>query len=169
MLRLSLALAGIAGLATGCVSSRPASQLTAPELPVHRGPVAACPGCGSTVVDAVLAAAIESRVAELKAMGGDCAAYGAVLESSYRSGQITLRPYMWRVAGQLASGEGRPDGTMVLAREVDSLNVGVRTLDDVIWTLEHEAAHIAFHISNGADAEDDRANRLVRACRADSR
>jgi hypothetical protein len=72
---------------------------------------------------------------------------------------------MWRVSGQLASGEGRPDGTMVLAREIDSLNVGVRTLDDVIWTLEHEAAHIAFSISNGADAEDDRANRLVRACR----
>jgi hypothetical protein len=57
---------------------------------------------------------------------------------------------------------------MILAREIDSLNVGVRTLEDVVRTLEHEAAHIAFDISNGADAADDRANTMVRACRATS-
>jgi hypothetical protein len=161
----------LVAFAAGCASARMASLRPAALSVDDASNVArpeisgACASCVPPSMDSQLAAAIEKRVADLKALGGECAVYGSVLESSYRSGQITLRPYMWRVAGQLASGEGRPDGTMVLAREIDSLNVGVRTIDDVVWTLEHEAAHIAFNISNGADAADDRANARVRACR----
>ena len=72
--------------------------------------------------------AVETRIADLKARGGDCSRYANVLESSYRSGQIILRPYMWRVGTHLASGEAMPNGDMMLAREIDSLNVGVRTV-----------------------------------------
>ena len=165
MRRLFFALTSLAGLATGCALPHPVprSELAAPKAaPAPR--VVACASCTSPV-NAELAVAIERRVADLTALGGQCAVLGGVLERSYRSGQITVRPYMWRVGGQLASGEGRPDGTMVLAREIDSLNVGVRTLDDVVWTLEHEAAHIAFSIRNGDDANGDLANARVRACR----
>lgn len=112
-----------------------------------------------------MATALEQRLVDLKTRGGHCSMYAAVLESSYRSGQITMRPFMWRVGPQLASGEAKPNGEMVLAREIDSLNVGVRTLADVLHTMEHEAAHIAFGVSNGLDAEKDRANEYVRACR----
>jgi hypothetical protein len=52
---------------------------------------------------------------------------------------------------------------MILAREIDALNVGVRTVDDVVRTMEHEAAHIAFRVDN--DLASDRADSYVRACR----
>ena len=70
---------------------------------------------------------------------------------------------MWRVGSQLTSGEAKPNGEMILAREIDPLNVGVRTLDDLLWTMEHEAVHIAFRVEN--DVATDRADTYVRACR----
>lgn len=110
--------------------------------------------------------ALESRIAELKERGGMCSQYATVLEDSYRHGRITIRPYMWRVGDRLTSGEARPNGEMTLARDIDSLNVGVRTLDDLMWTMEHEAAHIAFNVVTGVGVREDRANPYVRACRS---
>ncbi|HXD23203.1 MAG TPA: hypothetical protein VN613_07575, partial [Gemmatimonadaceae bacterium] len=91
----------------------------------------ACEGCASLPMAPELAAALRARVAKLKSRGGDCATYGAVLEDALVSGRIVIRPYMWRVRGNLASAEGESSGEMTLARDIDSLNVGVRTLDDV--------------------------------------
>ena len=118
---------------------------------------------GTPPLDWDLTLAIEKRLTDLKARGGYCSSYAAALENSYRSGQITLRPFMWRVGSQLAAGEARPNGEMILAREIDPLNVGVRTIDDLLWTMEHEAAHIAFKIEN--TATEDRADEYVRACK----
>jgi hypothetical protein len=72
---------------------------------------------------------------------------------------------MWRVGGRLVSGVARADGDIVVARHIDPLNVGVRTVDDMVRTLEHEAAHVAFKVSNGPAAVVDLANDIVRACR----
>lgn len=168
--RRRLALLGAVLLvAAGCAAPRPVATRPDPG-PSASGPVSAprdsaCATCHSPAVGTELARAIERRLVELRERGGACARYAAVLEASYRTGRITLRPYMWRVGAHLASGEARPDGRMVLAREIDSLNVGVRTIEDVLWTLEHEAAHIAFNISNGTDARTDGANTHVRDCR----
>ena len=110
--------------------------------------------------------AVETRISDLKARGGDCFRYATVLETSYRRGRITLRPFMWRVGSHLASGEAKPNGDMTLAREIDSLNVGVRTVDDVVWSMEHEAVHIAFDLASGAEASEVKADQHVRACKA---
>lgn len=118
---------------------------------------------------AELAAAIETRVAELKERGGDCAAYGAVLEDALASGHITIKPYMWRVRGNLASAEGESSGEMTLARDIDSLNVGVRALDDVLRSAEHEAAHIALRIASGDEVREARVDERVRSCRSAER
>jgi hypothetical protein len=126
---------------------------------------APCNDCDAIPMPAEITHAVESRIADLKNRGGDCSRYGAVLESSYRGGQITIRPYMWRVGSHLASGEAKPNGAMTLAREIDSLNVGVRTVNDVLWTMEHEAAHIAFELASGNEASEEKANQTVRACR----
>jgi hypothetical protein len=125
-----------------------------------------CTDCEAIPMPAEITRAVESRIADLKARGGDCSRYGAVLESSYRSGQITLRPFMWRVGAHLASGEAKPNGEMMLAREVDSLNVGLRTVNDVLFTMEHEAAHIAFDLASGSEASEDKTNQTVRACKS---
>lgn len=110
---------------------------------------------------------LEQRISALKAKGGDCAAYAVVLEKAYRSGQITIRPYMWRVGMQLASGEAHPNGDIFLAREIDSLNVGRRTFDELVWTMEHEAAHLAFNLDSPLDrGPGDRADAVVRSCRS---
>ena len=112
--------------------------------------------------------AVEIRIGALKARGGDCSRYGTVIENSYRTGRITLRPYMWRVGRHLASGEAKPNGDMMLAREIDSLNVGIRTVDDVVFSMEHEAVHIAFDLASGNESTEERANQIVRACQARS-
>jgi hypothetical protein len=127
---------------------------------------ATCTDCAAATLPADITRAVESRIADLKARGGDCSRYAAVLETSYRSGQITLRPFMWRVGAHLASGEAKPNGDMTLAREIDSLNVGVRTVDDVLWTMEHEAAHIAFDFASGTEASEEKTNQTVRACKS---
>ena len=125
-----------------------------------------CTDCEAIPMPAEITRAVESRIADLKARGGNCSRYGAVLESSYRSGQITLRPFMWRVGTHLASGEAKPNGEMMLAREIDSLNVGLRTVNDVLFTMEHEAAHIAFDLASGNEASEDKTNQTVRACKS---
>lgn len=148
--------------AAGCAS---AGSLDPVVDVAHPAPRVVVPGTtyGTVPLDWVLMLAIETRLSDLKARGGYCSSYAAALESSYRSGQITLRPYMWRVGSQLAAGEARPNGEMILAREIDPLNVGVRTIDDLLWTMEHEAAHIAFKIEN--TPTEDRADEYVRACK----
>jgi hypothetical protein len=158
-----------------CASARgttSASIVSSPDVaerpdagPVARGELT-CADCGAIPIPSEITTAVEARIADLKARGGDCSRYGAVLESSYRSGQITLRAYMWRTGSNLTSGEAKPNGDMMLAREIDSLNVGVRTVDDVIWTMEHEAAHIAFDLASGNEASEEKTNQTVRACKA---
>lgn len=114
-----------------------------------------------------IAQVLERRIASLRDRGGDCARYGAVLERSLRLGQIRLRPFMWRVGSNLASGESKPSGEMTLAREIDALNVGVRTLDEVVSSIEHEAAHIALDITR-TNGGEERAEATVRECRQSS-
>jgi len=113
-----------------------------------------------------LAAAIEARVADLKARGGVCEEYGEVLEGALATGHITLRPYMWRVEGNLASAQGESTGEMTIARDIDSLNVGVRRLDDVLRSAEHEAAHIALRIASGDPVRESRVDERVNECRS---
>ena len=125
-----------------------------------------CTDCEAIPIPSDITRAVEARIANLKARGGDCSRYGTLLENSYRSGQITLRPFMWRTGSHLTSGEGKPNGDMMLAREIDSLNVGVRTVDDVLWTMEHEAAHIAFDLASGNEANEEKTDQTVRACQA---
>lgn len=128
---------------------------------------AACTGCAASAFKASEVAMLEQRISALKTKGGDCAAYAVVLEKAYRSGQITIRPYMWRVGMQLASGEAHPNGDIFLAREIDSLNVGRRTFDELVWTMEHEAAHLAFNLDSPLDrGPGDRADAVVRSCRS---
>jgi hypothetical protein len=162
-------------VATGCASARGASsaatsELTAPAAvgSAERGVRSElpCTDCEAIPIPTEITRAVESRIADLKARGGDCSRYGTVLESSYRSGQITLRPFMWRVGTHLASGEAKPNGDMTLAREIDSLNVGVRTVDDVVGTMEHEAAHIAFELASGIEASEEKTNQVVRGCKS---
>jgi hypothetical protein len=115
---------------------------------------------------AVFAAAVEARVADLKARGGECEEFGTLLESAFANGHITLRPFMWRVDGNLASAQGESNGEMTIAREIDSLNVGVRKLDDVLRSAEHEAAHMALRIPSGDAIHEARVDASVRSCRS---
>lgn len=154
----------VVALSASCVSARH-TLTTSNDGDSEHTSNAACVMCSTLPVDSSVTRAIEKRVADLKARGGYCSDYGAVLESSYRNGQITIRPFMWRVGSRLASGEAKPNGDMVLAREIDSLNVGVRTLGDLVWSMEHEAAHIAFKIDTQRGLAEDRANDYVRACK----
>jgi len=161
--------------AVACASGRgtaSASMVSSPTVADGRnaGPAARsdveCTDCEAIPIPSEINRAVEARIADLRARGGDCSRYGSVLESSYRSGQITLRPYMWRTGSHLTSGEGKPNGDMMLAREIDSLNVGVRTVDDVLWTMEHEAAHIAFDLASGNEANEEKTDQTVRACQS---
>ena len=161
------------GATIACASARGASSAANISSSIAEGPNASgsarieSPTTDSSAIPipTEITRAVETRIADLKARGGDCSRYATVLESSYRSGQIRLRPYMWRVGSHLASGEAKPNGDMMLAREIDSLNVGVRTVDDVLWTMEHEAAHIAFELASGNDSSEEKANQTVRACK----
>jgi hypothetical protein len=160
-----LILIAIAAFGTACSPAvRTAPSPTADVIaPSHRE----CAACAPMPITDELSRAIEQRIDALARRGGDCARYGAVIERSFRQGQIMVRPFMWRVGTQLASGEAKPTGEMILAREVDSLNVGVRTLDDVVASVEHEAVHIAFGIRS-ENAGEQKAERLVAACRGDA-
>jgi hypothetical protein len=125
-----------------------------------------CTDCDAIPMPADITRAVETRIADLKARGGTCSRYGTILETSYRRGRIIIRPFMWRVGSHLASGEAKPNGDMTLAREIDSLNVGVRTVDDVLWSMEHEAVHIAFDLASGGEASEVEADRYVRSCKS---
>lgn len=114
---------------------------------------------------AAFAAAVGARVADLKSRGGECEEYGALLERALAGGHITLRPYMWRVEGNLASARGESTGELTIARDIDSLNVGVRTLEDVLRSAEHEAAHMAFRIPSGDQAREAQVDARVEGCR----
>jgi hypothetical protein len=177
LLTSALLLSAVACIPAGTTSSV-TSLAPAAAQPMSRGEMTALPraltcdgDCAavplSPDVAPDLARAIESRIADLGARGGVCSRYGAVLERSYRSGRITIRPYMWRVGKHLTSGEAKPNGEMTLAREIDPLNVGVRTVDDVIRTMEHEAVHIALDLRDGLEGGEDDANRFVRTCRSE--
>src|SRR5215203_5238419 len=160
-----------------CVSARRAERARAAAPAADRpatldvgapssgdGASTVCAACESELLAPDVAQAIERRIEALERRGGDCALVGSSLDRSYRAGRIRIRPYMWRVGDHLISGEARPNGDIALAREIDSLNVGRRTLDEMLETMEHEAAHIAFAITaaNGGEA---RAHGYVQACR----
>jgi len=170
MLRL-FSLVILAAVAGGCTMALSPASRTPLDAPLH---VTAgnevvvsgdCAGCTAAVLDETIRVRSSERVAELKSRGGECAAYATVLEKSLLDARVTVRPYMWRVGGRLVSGEARSDGSIVVARDIDPLNTGVRTIEDMIRTLEHESVHVAFRISNGWDTMDDLANSLVRTCR----
>jgi len=165
-------------VASACVSAgggTSASSISIPQPSILTtsadmvGPNASEIGCASECeaipMPSDVTQAIETRISNLKARGGDCSRYASVLETSYRSGRITLRPFMWRVGSHLASGAAKPNGEMTLAREIDSLNVGVRTVDDVVASMEHEAVHITFALASGIDASEVAADQYVRGCK----
>lgn len=146
----------------GCAVSRaPSSTVTGPDAPVSAEAVA---DSATQIVDQILTVRSARRVAELKSRGGECAAYGSVLETSLLGGRVSVRPFMWRVGDKLVSGEGRSDGKIVVARHIDRLNVGIRTVEDMVRTLEHEAAHVAFRLQNSRNPGIDQANDIVNAC-----
>jgi hypothetical protein len=148
----------------GCATSRTSLPTIAPSIPEE--PTVAFDSA-ARVVDPVLAVRSTQRVAELKNLGGECAAYGSVLESSILDGRVSVRPFMWRVGGRLVSGEARSTGDIIVARHIDPMNVGTRTVDDMVRTLEHEAAHVAFRVTNGPSGIVDHANAIVEACRGE--
>lgn len=160
-------LLAVIACAAGC-AGRMAATLRGPVEPVS--PAAhidvPCASCAAIPMSDQVMRAVEERITDLGVRGGDCRAYGEVLDRSYRSGQITIRPYMWRVGTHLAAGEAKPSGEMTLAREIDSLNVGRRTIDELTWSMEHEAVHIAFRISSGPRDNEDAVDAYVRSCRS---
>jgi hypothetical protein len=127
-------------------------------------PVPTCERCSPDAMAPVVTQAIERRIADLASRGERCAAYGEVLERSYRQGRISFRPYMWRVGPHLVSGEANANGEMLLALEIDSLNVGVRTIADLMRTMEHEAVHIAFNIPSRDESNEARVNAFMQEC-----
>jgi hypothetical protein len=131
-------------------------------------PTVACAGCGGDALEDEVIRAVAVRVADLKARGGACQAYGVVLEGSLASKRIVVRPFMWRVSGRLASAQALSTGEIDVAREIDALNVGRRSLDEVVHSVEHEAAHIAFAIPSGAEWNEMLVNERVDGCRSRS-
>jgi len=91
-----------------------------------------------------------------------------VLEGSLASKRIVVRPFMWRVGGSLASAQALSSGEIDVARDVDALNLGRRSLDEVVHSVEHEAVHIAFAIPSGADWNEVLVNERVERCRSRS-
>jgi predicted unusual protein kinase regulating ubiquinone biosynthesis (AarF/ABC1/UbiB family) len=162
-LLVALTLGGCARNATLATTHPPApvrQTLTAMD--------ARCDSCGPVAMRPEIAKAIEVRVADLKTRGGACQAYGEVLEKSFAAGLIRLRPFMWRVQGTLASGSATENGEISTAIEIDSLNPGVRTLDDVLRSIEHEAAHVAFQLPSRDASSEVAVDRRVRECRIGS-
>jgi len=127
-----------------------------------------CDGCAADAAEDEVIRAVALRVADLKARGGACQAYGAVLEGSLAGKRIVVRPFMWRVGGSLASAQALSTGEIDVARDVDALNIGRRSLDEVVHSVEHEAVHIAFAIPSGAEWNEMLVNERVEGCRARS-
>jgi hypothetical protein len=148
-----------------CVSCVHAPQTRHADVPRSvSSPVAACERCTPDAMAPEVNRAIEQRIANLASRGQSCAVYGEVLERSYRQRRISIRPYMWRVGPHLVSGEANADGEMLLAREIDSLNVGVRTIADMLQTMEHEAVHIAFNIPSRDESDEARVSAFMQGC-----
>jgi hypothetical protein len=76
---------------------------------------------------------------------------------------------MWRVGANLASGSAHPTGELAVAMDIDSLNVGVRSLDDVIRSMEHEAAHVAFVLPSRDPISESVVDQHVTGCRESKR
>ena len=153
---------------TACATSPRGIVLSPPPAPVRSGLTtvdAGCDRCAPVAMRPEVAHAIEARIADLRQRGGNCQAYGETLERTYASGKIVLRPYMWRVSGSLASGTAHGSGDMLLAVDIDSLNVGVRTTDELLRSVEHEAAHLAFPSLGRDEAGEAEVDRRVNACR----
>jgi hypothetical protein len=125
-----------------------------------------CLGCAVAPEGDAIVRAVWMRVADLKARGGVCEAYGTVLEGSLAAKRIVVRPFMWRIGSNLASAQALSTGEIDVAREVDPLNIGVRSLDDVVHSVEHEAAHIAFAIPSGLAWTESLVDERVGECRA---
>ena len=159
MRRFSLVL--LTAFASACSLSHAPTAWT-PSVVPENSPDSEAEAPSESSLQQALVVRSNERVAELKNLGGECAAYGSVLETSLQAGRVTVRDYMWRVGGRLVSGQARPDGAIVVARHIDPMNVGVRTIDDMVRTLEHEAAHVAFGIMNGRETDD--AGALVQTC-----
>jgi hypothetical protein len=167
---LAMSMSASAGCAAGVGTGATTSGFTSPSPRAFTSPLLdRLEGRDfppSTTLPYDIASALERRLTELEERGGTCALYGEVLERSYREGRIALRPFMWRVGGRLASGQATADGAMILAREIDPLNVGVRTVDDVVRSMEHEAVHIALRVADATGgAWHDPADRHVQECR----
>ncbi|HEY3285774.1 MAG TPA: hypothetical protein VGJ96_01490 [Gemmatimonadaceae bacterium] len=169
LLRASLVACALLTLAA-CARRRATLAPTprAPAEPVRvMGPVGdgPCADCGPRVADDEVMRAVATRVADLKARGGSCQAYAEVLAVSLAAQRIVVHPFMWRVGPFLASAQAKSTGEIDVAREVDALNIGRRSLDEVVHSVEHEAAHIAFAIPSGAPFNEALVDERVRECR----
>lgn len=131
-------------------------------------PAPFCLGCEAAPESDEVVRALARRVADLKARGGTCGEFASVLEGSLAARRIVVRPFMWRVGSNLASAQALSSGEIDVARDVDPLNVGVWSLDDVLHSMEHEAAHIALAIPSGAEATERLVNQRVAECRTAS-
>jgi len=143
-----------------------AADLSVPPADLNASPAIAAPciECATAPSEPEVLRAVATRVADLKARGGACSAYGAVLEESLATRRIVVRPFMWRVGPYLASAQALASGEIDVAREVDVLNLGRRTLDDVVHSLEHEAAHIALALPSGAAFTEGLVDARVSEC-----
>ncbi len=149
------------------VAPQPAVGASTATVAMAEAP-ASCRGCTAVPFGDEVIRAVSRRVADLTARGGACAAYASVLEQSLASQRIVVRPFMWRVGTNLASAQALSTGEIDVAREIDALNVGVRSLDDVVHSVEHEAAHIAFAIPSGQRWTEMIVDERVGECRSRS-
>jgi len=158
---------------TACVRVRP-SVASVPAVDGEATPTGAaarsafCGRCTTAPDSEEVRRAVAARVADLKARGGACEVYGTVLEGSLAGKRLVVRPFMWRIGLNLASAQALSSGEIDVAREIDPLNVGVRSLDDVVHSAEHEAAHIAFAIPSGQEWTEALVNERVEECRVRS-
>lgn len=162
-------LSACAPVGRGVARVAPAPTIeSAPRATAAAEPAPYCLGCTPPVAGEEIVRALTQRVADLKRRGGVCEAYGGVLERSLTSGRIVVRPFMWRVGSNLASAQALSTGEIDVARDIDPLNSGLRTLDDVVHSMEHEAAHIAMAMPSGLERNETTVNERVAACRAGS-
>jgi hypothetical protein len=164
--------AALLGGAMGACA-RPTAPPAVPPAPEVRSepPLASvvrapCGECASRAHDEEVLHAVSVRIADLKTRGGACQRYGEVLEGSLAANRIVVRPFMWRVGPSLASAQARSTGEIDVARDIDVLNIGRRSLDDVVQSVEHEAAHIAFAIPSGTVWNEGLVDERVAECRA---
>ena len=153
--------------------SRPTiSTVSTAATPAPRSTVAGptaidvrCDSCGPIAMRPEIVRALSARAAALQALGGACAEYGATMERALTNGLITIRPFMWRVDDSLASARGHDTGEMHIAAEIDSLNPGVRTVDDIVHSVEYEAAHITFRLLSRQAESEALVERHLSGCR----